>query len=194
MARYRHFKNYGEPGATVFLTTTVHDFVPVFRVPELAVRMQELLLDSCAHYGATLDAFVIMPEHIHFICRLSEKTSVDLFMRKLKAYTAKQMLRGIPATLARLFSQQRGLNQRSFWQRSYRSYPIETEGVFRQKLRYLHENPVRRGLCVRPEDYPWSSAALFVKGSWDEENGLQVAVSHPSGIVGPARKPQQHGS
>ena len=40
------------------------------------------------------------------------------------------------------------------------------------EVRYIHRNPVKRGLCERPEEFPFSSATLFQQGLWHEERGL----------------------
>jgi hypothetical protein len=73
---------------------------------------------------------------------------------------------------ARALEKQRGLNDRHFWARSFRSYVIERDAVWHQKLQYLHLNPVRRSLCQTPEEYRWSSARMFAAGMWNEELGL----------------------
>ena len=65
MARYRHWKNWGEGGEVIFLSTAVLDFAPVFRNTEFADLMAASLLSDHRHYGAALFAFVVMPSHIH---------------------------------------------------------------------------------------------------------------------------------
>jgi len=48
-------------------------------------------------------------------------------------------------------------NAESFWQARYYDFNVWSEGKFVEKLRYIHRNPVVRGLVGRPEDWPWSS-------------------------------------
>ncbi len=172
MQRYRHFKNVAEAGQLVFVTTTVLDFVPIFRTKELADRMVELLFEVHRHYGAALHGNVVMPEHLHFVTRLPDDKDVSTFVKNLKSYTAKQLLPLIPPDIDALFALQRGLNQRTLWQVSFRSFPIESDEIFWQKIKYMHENPVRRGLCLKETDYPWSSVHLHEAGRWDPESGL----------------------
>jgi putative transposase len=67
-----------------------------------------------------------------------------------------------PEFLARLTVVSRNQTYRRFWQAG----PGQDRNVYdpataQEILRYIHENPVRRGLVVRPEDWPWSSA-----GDW----------------------------
>jgi hypothetical protein len=51
-----------------------------------------------------------------------------------------------------------------FWERNALSVEIWSEKVFFQKLRYMHENPFRAGLCKHPLDYKYSSALFYYTG------------------------------
>ncbi len=176
MQRYRHFKNVAEGGQLVFVTTTVLDFVPIFRTKELADRMVELLFEVHGHYGAIFHGYSVMPDHIHFVTRLPADKDVSTFVKNLKSYTAKQLLPQIPPEIDAMFATQRGLNQLTLWQVSFRSFPIESDEVFWQKIKYMHENPVRRGLCLKETDYPWSSVHLHEAGRWNSESGLMTVA------------------
>ena len=48
-------------------------------------------------------------------------------------------------------------NRPQFWQRRYYDFNVLTQAKLIEKLRYIHRNPVERGLVQRPEDWPWSS-------------------------------------
>jgi len=49
-----------------------------------------------------------------------------------------------------------------FWQKRYYDRNVRNEHEFKEKLRYLHRNPVKRGLCERPQDWKWSSFRHYV--------------------------------
>jgi putative transposase len=51
-----------------------------------------------------------------------------------------------------------------FWQKRYYDFNIRNHPQFIEKLRYIHRNPVRAGLCERPEDWPWSSFCHYATG------------------------------
>ncbi len=53
----------------------------------------------------------------------------------------------------------------SFWQARYYDFNVWSEGKFVEKLKYMHRNPVVRGLVERPEDWPWSSFRRYFTGS-----------------------------
>jgi putative transposase len=50
------------------------------------------------------------------------------------------------------------------WERNALSVDLWSEKVLIQKLRYIHENPVRADLCKYPEEYKYSSALLYKTG------------------------------
>ena len=71
-----------------------------------------------------------------------------------------------------------------FWQARYYNFPVWTEAKRIEKLRYIHRNPVKRGLVERPEDWPWSSFVHYATGS---EGTVEIESQ------GTARKREQLG-
>ena len=57
-----------------------------------------------------------------------------------------------------------GRSQRKVWQDSYWDKNIYSERFLRQKLSYVHRNPLRAGLVEQPEDYPYSSYRDYALG------------------------------
>ncbi len=51
-----------------------------------------------------------------------------------------------------------------FWQVRYYDFPVGSEQKRVEKLRYIHRNPVTRGLVARPEDWEWSSFRAWSRG------------------------------
>jgi putative transposase len=51
-----------------------------------------------------------------------------------------------------------------FWQKRYYDFNVRNYRQFMEKLRYIHRNPVKRGLCERPEDWEWSSFRHYSTG------------------------------
>ena len=114
-----------------------------------------------------LYAFVIMSNHIHLIWQVKAnhtRTDVQLsFMR----YTAQQMQRELkensPALLQE-FKVNKQDRKYQFWKREALSIELFTAAVFYQKLDYIHNNPVRAGLCANAEEYYYSSAYFYQTG------------------------------
>ena len=114
-------------------------------------------------------AYVIMSSHIHLLCRRKERLLSEL-LRDFKSYTAKAILNAIFANPtesrkdwlkvcfeyhARFQSQNA---ERMFWQKTNHPIEIFSAAVFRQKMEYIHNNPVASGLVTDPAYYYYSSA------------------------------------
>jgi putative transposase len=104
--------------------------------------------------------FVVMPEHVHLLVSEPERGTVGNAMQSLKISSAKrgkQVLQSHPPALA-------------FWQKRY--YDRNVGGKeFTEKLRYIHRNPVRRGLVMSAVDWKWSSFRHYATG---EDCGVQI--------------------
>jgi putative transposase len=111
-----------------------------------------------------------MPEHAHLLIWPTELTyDVSDILNSIKQSVAKRALvyvrREAPAFLARMEDRQpSGRAHYRFWQRGggYDRNVVEPNTVY-QEIEYMHNNPVRRGLCERAEDWHWSSAADYAR-------------------------------
>jgi REP-associated tyrosine transposase len=100
-------------------------------------------------HGLCVYGYVVMPEHVHLLVNEPERGNLARAMQSLK--------QGVSRRLA--------LRARdSFWQARYYDFNVWSERKFVEKLRYIHRNPVKRGLVERPEDYRWSSFRHYASG------------------------------
>ena len=103
-------------------------------------------------YGCYITGYVVMPEHVHLLISEPERGKLSVAMQMFKQITSRKLR---PAGLRR------------FWQVRYYDFPVWTEKNHVEKLRYIHRNPVNRGLVPRPEDWEWSSFLAWVVGRED---------------------------
>ncbi len=107
--------------------------------------------------------FVVMPEHVHLLVSEPERGTVASAIQSLKISSAKrgkQVLQSHPNVGQPL----------PFWQKRY--YDRNVGGKeFTEKLKYIHRNPVRRGLVVSAVDWKWSSFRHYATG---ENCGVQI--------------------
>ena len=110
---------------------------------DLFLRVLEHTRRGCAMciYG-----FVVMPEHVQLLVSEPEHGLLADAIHHLKLSFSKRMGRGV------------------FWQQRYYDRNLRNEHEFREKLRYLHCNPVKRGLCDHPGDWKWSSFRHYAMG------------------------------
>lgn len=116
-------------------------------------------------------AYVIMPEHVHMLIWPGERVGISTILKALKQPVGQRAVRWLrqesPQHLVQMLDvQPNGRRAYRFWQRGG-GYDRNMRSVreTHEKLRYVHENPVRRGLVARAEDWPWSSAKAWLTGT-----------------------------
>jgi putative transposase len=105
----------------------------------------QLMLDVLQHYREqgrfVLHSFVIMPEHLHMLITPAADVSLEKAVQFIKG--------GFSFRLK---------SKRDVWERSYNEVQIRERVKFEACKRYIEDNPVKAGLCARPEDYQFSSS------------------------------------
>ena len=111
--------------------------------------------------------FVIMVNHIHSIWKMNAGIRRENLQRDFLKFTAQKIEKDLkkchPVVLSH-FLVSASDRKYQFWERNALSIEIWSEKVLRQKLLYLHENPVRAGVCRFPEQYKYSSALFYKTG------------------------------
>ena len=134
-----HATNYGQ---TYMVTTETWGRRALFRAEPWA----RLIVDTLYHYRGSaylLHEFVVMPEHIHLlITPLATLEKAAQFIKGGFSYRARKEL---------------GSNL-EIWQTGFSDHRIRDAKDYAQHVRYIRENPVRKGIVIRAEDYPYSSA------------------------------------
>ena len=154
LRRYQHF------GSDHFLTFSCYRRLALLDSDRAKKTFEGTLEQVRRWYGLSVFGYVIMPEHIHLL--VSEP-------RKDELSSAIQMLKQLVARRLRL-----GKSEAPFWQPCYYDFNVFTQKKWTEKLRYLHRNPVTRGLVDAPEDWPWSSYRHWLTG----ERGTVEIESH----------------
>jgi len=152
-----------------FLTATVVDWVDVFTRKELA----EIVIDSLRfcqqRKGLLLYAWCLMPSHLHLIASAKEGFSLSDVMRDSKKHTSKKIVAAIHDIQE---SRKRWMLDRfefagrynpkieffKFWQDGNHPVLLDSPEKLRQRLDYVHENPVSAGLVYESHHYVYSSA------------------------------------
>lgn len=156
-----------EKDGIYFITSTIVEWLPVFNNN----CYFEIIIDSLKYCVQNkvlkLYAYVILDNHFHLITS-SPELSKDI--ASLKIFTAKKIIERL-----KLDKKEWLLNQLSFYKKSYKdasAYQIWQEGVhpvlvlnqemLKQKIEYIHNNPVKRGLVDLPEQWRYSSARNYL--------------------------------
>ena len=181
MERYRITPD----AAVYYMTYSVVEWLPVF-TSEVPCHFITESLNYChQHKGLRINTFVIMPTHLHAIVFSSDFRSEPLAaaLTEFRKLTGRQLSdycqQSMPACFCATLKENSGIDrERRFWQPSRHPIGIQTEKFWRQKLDYLHENPVRKGLVRRSRDWRYSSAL------WYDTDAQQTCDVHLTGING----------
>ena len=161
----------------LYITIVTKDRLPVFRTDQMKAVLCRAIHEARNSAGFLLFAYVIMIDHLHLLT--SRPTTTSNVLRVLKGLTARRVIDYLKennhlSSLAKLEHQEQERNHRySLWQTEKNVLPIFSEGMFMQKVNYIHQNPVRAGLVERATDYRWSSARIW-QGCPSEDEPLLV--------------------
>jgi putative transposase len=158
-------------GHIYYITTVVYNRLPIFTHPSFIIPLYDSLSFYRHKQHFKLLGYVFMLDHIHLIIWPFGAATVSDIMRDYKKFTSTRIIRqadveGISEWI-RAFRQAGRETERStnkVWQDSYWDVNIYTERFLRQKLNYVHRNPLRAGLVEKPEDYVYSSYRNYVFG------------------------------
>ena len=132
-----------------FITFSCYRRQPKLTAPATRAVFELALEQARLAYGFGVIGYVVMPEHIHLLVGEPEAAPLATALQALKQSVSRRL----------------ALRQREpFWQARYYDFNVWTERKRIEKLRYLHRNPVTRGLVAKPEDWPWSSYRHYLTG------------------------------
>ncbi len=140
----RKMPHYQKAGRAMFVT-----FCKGTRYP-FSPQARDAVLRHCLHdHGKRyeLHAAVVMPDHVHLLL-------MPLRDEKGWPYGLPSILKALKGASARSINQLSGSNGQVWQQESFDHVPRSQES-FDETLEYIRQNPVRRGLVTKPEDYPW---------------------------------------
>ena len=159
----RGLVRYHESGQSHFITFSCYRRKPKFadtRFYDLfPLRLEAMRL----RFRMRIYGYVVMPEHVHLLVSEPEDGNLAEAMHYLKLSFSKRArsLTGAQVSVqlmdANLGHQQQNSEYEPFWQKRYYDRNVRSVREFGIKLRYLHRNPVKRGLVRDPGDWKWSS-------------------------------------
>ena len=153
-----------------FITLTVLHWIPVYTRPDTVI----ILLDALRYLikeGLTIYAYVILENHCHFVVQSKE---LDRDLARFKSYTAKQLIKYLHENQVKQILDQLEFYKKAhkkdrayqFWQEGVHPEWIQNDAMMKQKVDYIHHNPVKRGYVDEAEHWRYSSARNYagVKG------------------------------
>jgi len=167
----KNLKRYRGRGDLHFLTFSCYRRLPLLGTVRARNRFVEALGKIRERYNFLLVGYVVMPNHVHLLISESAKATPSLFLKVLKQRVSRDLRRskrGAPAAQLRFAFTKGEDSFPRFWQARFYDFNIWSKKKVREKLEYMHANPVTRKLVEHPKNWPWSSWAFYAKG----EGGL----------------------
>ena len=166
MARSRYRFLPDDP-APYFITVTTVNWLPLFGNMEIARIVLDSLRFLMAKQRLILHAYVIMENHLHLVAGSEDLSRVigdfkSFTARKCIDYYKEQHIDFVLDQLASLKMKTKVDREYQFWQEGSHPQRIMDEAMLRQKIDYIHYNPVRRGYIDLAEQWRYSSARDYL--------------------------------
>ncbi len=152
-----------------FVTSTIVNWIPVFTEQKYFDLMINTLKFYQVNNNLVIYAYVLMENHFHLII---SNENVFNVMQSIKKYTAKLIIKnldidrkeGILKEFRETKPEYKTTSNHQVWQESFHPQEIISMHMLKQKIQYIHYNPVRKNLVNKPHDWKYSSAMDYISG------------------------------
>ena len=172
-----------------FITCSCYHRQPHLGTPDRRDLFLSILEQARRKYRFVVHGYVVMPEHFHLLMTEPESGDPSVVMKVIKERFSRRVNQSRVTNRSRAVNQSRSVNQSpegapliesfaisgcshpssvALWQKRFYDFNVWTERKQIEKLRYMHRNPVKRGLVEKPEQWEWSSFRSYLYG----ETGL----------------------
>ena len=167
----RKYKFHNNSGLYFVSFATVY-WIDVFTRHEYLDILANSIEYCREHKGMELYCYCFMPSHCHFIFRSARDQPMEL-LRDYKKFTSKKVIETIDNNpqesrkdwllymFKRAGQKKNNVNTYQFWQHHNKPIELWSEKVIKQKIDYIHHNPVKSGFVTNPIDWKYSSARNF---------------------------------
>ncbi|MBC8146374.1 MAG: transposase [Bacteroidetes bacterium] len=174
-----------------FVTFTIVEWINVLAEHNYKMIIIDSISYCQSNKGLVVYGYCIMPNHVHMIIQATQQNSLSAILRDLKKFTSKAIVNkllienseesnNILSKFREAGKHLTRIKDYKVWQDGNRAKLIYSNKFLWEKLTYIHNNPVEKGLCDQPWDYLYSSATNYT----DKKSLLDVVcLSVPLGNV-----------
>ena len=159
-----NLRRYYGSGDLHFITFSCYRRQALLGTPRRRDLFLSVLEQVRRRYQFVVLGYVVMPEHVHLLISEPEKKNPSTVIQALKLGFARRVFaqarRERNPAQAMLFDS----SAQHIWQKRFYDFNVWTERKRIEKLRYMHRNPVKRGLAASPELWRWSSFRSYFLG------------------------------
>ncbi len=143
----RGLQRFYGAGHSHFITCSCYQRRPLLDSSYRRDLFLDILEEARARYRFVVRGYVVMPEHFHLLMCEPQQGTPSTVMQVLKQRVARRV------------------DEPRMWQERFYDFNVWTDGKRIEKLRYMHLNPLKRGLVSQPEDWGWSSFRDYFCGN-----------------------------
>ncbi|WP_026188060.1 REP-associated tyrosine transposase [Methyloversatilis universalis] len=155
MSRYRR---YPAEGASWFFTVVAAERRCVMTQAAFRKALRSAIIDVRARHPFAIDAWVLLPDHLHCIWTLPPGDSaISLRWSQIKRHVSRILTPSYARTASQIRHRDAGVWQRRFWE-----HRLRDERDFERHVDYVHLNPLKHGLAERLIDWPHSTFHRYV--------------------------------
>lgn len=166
--RYKIFKG----DESYFVTFTITNWIKILEDDSYKMVLIESIRYCQEQKGLLVYGYCIMPNHVHMMIQATGENSVSGILRDLKTHTAKAIVRKLKnekpdgyqkilSVFAKAGKDLKRIQNYKVWQDGNMAKMLYSNRFMLEKLNYIHNNPVKYGLCEKPWDYVFSSATNY---------------------------------
>ncbi len=161
----KKLKRYYGRGDLHFLTFSCYRRLPLLGTSRSRTVFVKALEKIRERYKFLLVGYVVMPDHVHLLISEPSNSTPSVVLKVLKQRVSRDLRRRRRAGTAqlRLFLE-KDTDLPRFWQPRFYDFNVYSAKKRREKLEYMHANPVKRGLVKNPRDWVWSSYSFYLHG------------------------------
>ena len=175
MSNYRRIES---PGATYFFTVVTYQRQPILCDPDIRHALREAILQTRRTHSFVIDAWVLLPDHLHCIWTLPQgdadfSTRWSL-IKRLTSWHCRSRLHDHD----RMTESKRKHRESTLWQRRFWEHQIQDEADFAHHIDYIHYNPVKHGVCQTVREWPFSTFhRLVALGTYPSDWGSDFRLA-----------------
>lgn len=157
-------------GGVRYITFSCHRRSPLLGNPSIRDVFVRALYAARARFRFELYAWVVMPEHVHLMLRPPEGLALDAILKALKQSVAQTVIARWKQLNATVLDSITVHGRIRFWQRGGGfDRNVRDQSELAREIRYIHRNPIERGLVQSPEDWVWSSLRWWMGIGSDDQ-------------------------
>ena len=149
-------RHYGQ-GDIHFVTFSCYHRRPFLGTPAARDIFLKTLDEVRRRHAFCLIGFVLMPEHVHLLIAEPRQGNPSVVLQVLKQKASRALRKNQKGTAEAINLGAAPPDDAHFWQRRFYDFNVWSEKKLREKLDYMHANPLKRKLVSHARDWPWSS-------------------------------------